>query len=337
MGNNKPPQLKQKPGARFKLPWTRLREKGVLGMNQRNGDFIMPYNERRFYPLVDDKRATKKAAITKGIPVPELYGNIEIDQQIEGFEQLVAGRDEFVIKPANGSGGNGIVVIAGKNPSGLYRKANETLVSKDELHYHLSNILSGMYSLGGSNDAAIIEYRVQFDNVFQTVSYRGVPDIRTIVFRGIPIMAMLRLPTRTSDGRANLHQGAIGAGIDIETGQTTRGVFRNEIVTTHPDTGADIKGLTIPHWQRILEMAAQCHEIAHLDYLGVDIVLDKEKGPMMLELNARPGLNIQLCNGHGLLPLLKKVAKLNSIPPLVEQRVRLGKEISNSTHQELFV
>ena len=326
----------KKSKSRYKFPWTRLREKGVLGMNQRNGDFIMPYNQRRYYPLVDDKRTTKKAAIAAGIPVPELYGNIEIDQQIDGFEAMVADHDEFVIKPANGSGGNGIVVIAGRNPTGLYRKANESPVSKEELHYHLSNILSGMYSLGGSNDAAILEYRVQFDTVFQTVSYRGVPDIRTIVFLGIPIMAMSRLPTRASDGRANLHQGAIGAGIDIESGQTTQGVFHNEIVNTHPDTGAYIQGLTIPHWDRILEMAAKCHEIAHLDYLGVDIVLDKNEGPMMLELNARPGLNIQLCNGHGLLPLLNQAAKLTAIPPRFEARVELGKAIASSVHQQRF-
>lgn len=305
-------------------PWKKLREKGILGMNQRNADFIMPYNKRSYYPLVDDKRATKRAAIEHGISVPELYGTIEIEHQIQDFEKILNGRKEFVIKPANGSGGNGILVIAGQNPTGLYRKANDALISKEEIQYHLSNVLSGMYSLGGSADSAIIEYRVKFDNVFQTISYRGVPDIRTIVFRGIPIMAMLRLPTRESDGRANLHQGAVGAGINMLSGKTTRGVCHDDIVEFHPDTGAKIPNLTIPHWKKMLEMAAKCHEIAHLDYMGVDIVLDKELGPMMLELNARPGLNIQLCNDNGLLPLLRKAEKIKHVPDSAHERVEMG-------------
>lgn len=308
-------------------PWKKLREKGILGMNQRNADYIMPYNKRSYYPLVDDKRATKKAALEYGIPVPELYGTIEIERHIQEFESLLNGKTEFVIKPANGSGGNGILVIAGRNPTGLYRKANDALISQEEIQHHLSNVLSGMYSLGGSTDSAIIEYRVKFDNAFQTISYRGVPDIRTIVFRGIPIMAMLRLPTRESDGRANLHQGAVGAGIDILQGQTTRGVCHDDLVEYHPDTGAKIPGLTIPHWNQILEMAANCYDIARLDYMGVDIVLDKELGPLMLELNARPGLNIQLCNNHGLLPLLRKVETITKIPSSASERVTIGREL----------
>ncbi len=37
-----------------------------------------------------------------------------------------------------------------------------------------------------------------------------------------------------------------------------------------------------------------------LGYQGIDIVLDREQGPLILELNARPGLNIQIANRAGL-------------------------------------
>ena len=40
-------------------------------------------------------------------------------------------------------------------------------------------------------------------------------------------MAMLRLPTKASGGRANLHQGAIGAGVDLVTGVTHHAVLKN--------------------------------------------------------------------------------------------------------------
>lgn len=297
-------------------------------MNRRNAEFIMPYNKRRYYPLVDDKRKTKSLAQQHGIPVPDLYGAIEIEHDIRGFKETFQQWNDFVVKPANGSGGNGIVVIKGRTAKGAYRKNDESQITDAELGHHLSNILSGMYSLGGTSDIALVEYRVKFDPAFQSVCYQGVPDIRTIVFRGVPVMAMVRLPTRDSDGKANLHQGAVGAGIHLDSGVTTLGVHKNAIVTLHPDTGLPIAGLKIPSWAEILHLAAQCHTIAPLDYMGVDIVLDETRGPLMLELNARPGLNIQLCNKQGLLPVLNKMKSISTIPAAVEDRVHLALKIS---------
>lgn len=284
----------------------RLRKAGVLGINQRNADYVLPNNPRRFYPLVDDKEKTKKLAIAAGIAVPELYYVIEIDRQIKELPSLLELHHEFVIKPACGSGGDGIVVIKGRK-KGLYRKASGLLMHEAELKFHISNVLSGMYSLGGQTDKCLIEYMVRFDEVFSNITYLGVPDIRIIVFLGVPIMAMVRLPTRMSDGKANLHQGAIGAGIDIATGKTLTAVWRNDIITEHPDTGFDVSGVQVPHWDAMLEIASRCYELTGLGYQGIDLVLDKDKGPLMLEINARPGLNIQIANGSGLLHRLEKV------------------------------
>lgn len=318
----------------MKLPWTRLRELGIVGMNQRNADFIMPYNERRYYPLVDNKIITKQRALEKQIPVPELYGHIELEHQTAHLPALLAPYSEFVIKPANGSGGNGIMVIAGKTASGHFRKSNDSIVHLDEIKHHISNILSGMYSLGGETDSAIIEYRVKFDPSFENVSFKGVPDVRLIVFRGIPLFAMIRLPTRQSDGRANLHQGAVGVGIDLATGLTNYAVMQSRPIKEHPDTGFALAGIQIPQWDMILEMAATCYELAPLGYLGVDLVIDRERGPMMLELNARPGLAIQIANSQGLEPVLKYTQTLGTIPVSAKRRVRIGKEIRQKFSRE---
>jgi alpha-L-glutamate ligase-like protein len=119
--------------------------------------------------------------------------------------------------------------------------------------------------------------------VFDHICYQGVPDVRIIIFLGVPVMAMLRLPTRTSGGKANLHQGAIGVGIDLASGATLKGVSRQEIVGEHPDTGHSLQGLVIPHWETLLDIAARCHELAGLGYLGVDLVLDQDRGPLLLK------------------------------------------------------
>lgn len=310
----------------YLLPGRRLRQFGLLGMNQRNGDYISRYNPRHFYPLVDDKLQTKQLAMDAGIAVPKLYGVIEIEHQIGGLAALLADYDEFAIKPAHGSGGEGILIIKGRSKN-LYRKLNGVLLSENEIGHHISNILSGMYSLGGQPDKALIEYRVEFSSEFEHISYQGVPDIRTIVFRGVPVMAMLRLPTRLSDGKANLHQGAIGVGINLATGRTRSGVWREEIVSQHPDTGRAIDEIEIPYWDKIMSLAAGCQELVSLGYIGVDIVLDASLGPLMLEINARPGLSIQIANRNGLLPFLQKIEAIKQLPDTVQGRVELGQSL----------
>ncbi len=284
----------------------RLRGAGIMGINARNANYVLRYNSRKRYPLVDDKSLTKNLAHEAGIAVPDLYHTVEIEQQIKDLPSVLAQHREFVIKPAQGSGGNGIVVINEQRQNG-YRKTSGLVISQTELQHHVSNILSGLYSLGGQPDKALIEYLVKADPVFDEFSYLGVPDIRVIVFFGVPIMAMARLPTRSSDGKANLHQGAIGAGIDIKTGKAMHAVWRNENVFEHPDTGADIRALSIPGWDEILTIATRCYGLTGLGYQGVDIVIDRSRGPLMLELNARPGLNIQIANRCGLLKRLKLV------------------------------
>ncbi len=169
-------------------------------MNQRNADFVLAYNPRDNFPCVDDKRRTKELALAAGIAVPELYAVIQIEHQIGEIARLLAPYREFVVKPAHGSGGEGILVITGR-ANECYRKANGLLLTEAEFGYHISNILSGLYSLGGLPDTALVEYRVNFDPLFESVSYQGVPDIRTIVFRGVPVLSMLRLPTRMSAAR----------------------------------------------------------------------------------------------------------------------------------------
>lgn len=311
-------------------PWwvmpSRLKEKGILGMNQRNADYIMRYNPRRLYPLVDNKLITKKLALESGIAVPALFGVIEIQHQIRNLEKMLEGKQQFVIKPAHGSGGNGILVVTGRTNMG-FSKAGGELISIETVGHHVSNILSGMYSLGGVPDMAIIEYCVQFDPFFEDIIYRGVPDIRVIVFRGVPVSAMIRLPTRESDGKANLHQGAMGIGVDITTGVSSIGVHHNKTVDKHPDTGYSVATIEIPHWQQILHTAVQCADTVGLGYLGVDIVMDRELGPLMLELNARPGLNVQLANQMGLLKKLRQVEKIDKLPGDINERIHLALEL----------
>ncbi len=307
----------------------RLRVQGVLGINARNIAYIQRHNPRSHYPLVDDKLRTKRLALAAGIAVPELYGVMSTPHDTERLAELVTGHQEFVIKPAHGSGGDGILVIAGQSARrrGQYRLLDGSFINDAELRFHATNIISGRYSLGGHRDQAMIEYCVQPDQVFSQISYRGVPDVRVLVFRGYPVLAMVRLPTRESHGKANLHQGAIGVGIDLLSGRTTHAVYHDAAVEAHPDTDVPVSGLQVPHWQRLLELAAGCYELTGLGYLGVDLVLDREHGPLILELNARPGLNIQIANRAGLQRRLALFAEAPAEQPVPARLAVLARQL----------
>lgn len=299
---------------------SQLRKSGVLGMNSRNYDVIFKNNRRQLYPLVDNKVMTKELANQVGINTPALIGKIDCQFEVKNILQIISGHQEFVIKPAQGSGGKGVLVVTNYENE-LFTTASGRQITYAEVYQHISNILSGLYSLGGKYDSAIIEELVHFSDIFKEYSYQGVPDVRVIVYKGFPAMAMTRLPTKQSGGRANLHQGAIGVGLNIADGTARRGVLRNQPISIQPDTGADLMQIKVPFWREHLIIGAKAYEMTGLGYLGADIVLDAFRGPMMLELNARPGLAIQIANGCGLADRLREIEDTYPMDLTPEERV----------------
>ncbi|MET4025014.1 alpha-L-glutamate ligase-like protein [Marinobacter sp. MBR-99] len=287
----------------------KLRKLGILNMNRRNVDYIARYNERASYPLVDNKLKTKLAVSEYDVATPKLLQVVRQQHEISHFREMAEGLAGFAIKPAKGSGGKGITVITGRDGD-EFIKASGARISVAMLERHLTNILAGLYSLAGTPDVAIVEDLVQSTPTLARYSFQGVPDIRIIIFQGYPVMAMLRLATTASDGKANLHQGAVGVGLDICTGRSLNAVQFNRPITLHPDTGLALENIQIEAWEDMLEMASRCYEATGLGYMGVDLVVDHYKGPLLLELNARPGLAIQMANGEGLLPRLRNIESL---------------------------
>lgn len=288
----------------------------ILGMNARNLEFLIPYNRKRAIAIADSKLATKQVLEKNDIPVPHFLGSIENVGQVLDFDWQGL-PDRFAVKPNSGYGGEGIVVLNKK----IQREDGEIawLSSSGEewtvkaLQAHTLNILDGSYSLSNSPDVAFFEEKIVNSTEFRELSPKGIPDIRVIVFNGIPVMAMLRVPTILSKGRANLMKGAIGVGIDLGLGITTSAIIekpRQKIIDEHPDTGVDLQNVQIPFWNEILTMAIRCQEVTNLGYVGVDVAIDKYRGPVILEINARPGLGIQVANLASLEDRLRRVKGL---------------------------
>jgi len=287
-----------------------MKTRHILGMNARNRLYLR-LNTTKGRRIADSKLSTKKVLKKAGLPTPALLTTFKTPNEVFAFNWLAL-PDNFVLKPVSGYGGEGIVVVKKKAKfAGEWLLMDDSLITIADLRGKTLDILAGQYSLHNWPDQAMIEERIKIAKIFKKYAYQGTPDIRVIVFNRVPVMAMLRLPTAASKGKANLHQGAIGVGIDIATGITTHGVCRGKFLKYVPGTKKKINGLKLPFWNTILTLAVKAQEaVPSLGYLGVDIVYDKAHGPMILELNARSGMEIQNAN---LAPLRKRLERVEGL------------------------
>ncbi len=276
----------------------------VLGMNRRNLGYVYPSNPRKYFEYANDKLLAKKSLEGQRLRVPKTYLAISFFYQLVELEEGLRHYSSFVIKPSSGSGGNGIMVISGYR-DGYWISVGGKHYTFQEIKKHIADIIFGVYSFS-MNDTAIIEERIVQNSVVSELSPHGLADIRMINYRGCNVKAMLRIATIASDGRANLHQGGIGVSIDLLTGKTLAARIGSEDITNHPDTGIGLLGIEIPQWEAVRSLCEAASKAIPLDYLGIDIALS-ENGPVILEVNARPGIEIQNVAGEGLREKLSEI------------------------------
>jgi len=276
----------------------------VLGINDRNLSYVYPYNPRTHFRIANDKSLSKKLFADNGIPVPKTYALIENFRQIDNKINDLTERPSFVIKPAMGSMGQGILILKKTGENSWITPVGEEF-GLEKLKLHVASVLYGAFSAGNS-DKVLIEYCLNPEPVLQQIFANGIPDLRILVFKDKPFMAMMRIPTNVSKGKANLHQGAIGVGVEMKTGKLLEGYHRNRHIDKHPDSGNKFTGIPLPHWEKTIEIACQTASLVPLKYLGVDIILDRDLGPLVIEINARPGLQIQNANKTGLKELFNQ-------------------------------
>lgn len=302
---------------------------GILGINARNLLYVKPHNPQKAVHLADDKIATKFFFEARGVPVPKMLARISNKNQLDAFDWDSL-PNNFVLKPNHGYGGEGIIVIIERKKN-FFIKASGQRIHKEELFDHIESILSGKYSITNTYDTAFFEQRLIPHDVFSHFTNIGLPDVRVVVHNLIPTMAMIRVPTQESEGKANVHLGAVGIGVDIAKGTTTFAVQRNNFIRKIPHFG-DCRGIKIPYWDEILLIASKIQQISNLGYLACDIVIDKKEGPTLLEINARAGLMVQLANRAPLHARLERIEGLKVASP--EKGVRIGQDLFGQKVEE---
>lgn len=281
----------------------------ILGMNARYKYTKMnPYSAKKYG---FSKLRTKELLNEHGIPTAQVFHVFTNLEDLENINWEII-PTPFVIKPASGSAGKGIWIVTKKVPNrAIWKNSHGKLVRETDLNLHVTNILDGEFSTWGSSHKTIVEEMIPSHPELSKFSYKGTPDIRVIVFNSVPVMAMARIPTKDSNGKANLDQGAIGLGIDIATGYTTYAVKgKSEQITHFPGTKKKVSEIKIPQWNKVLEVAVKSALAAGYKYMGADIFIHPEKGPMIVELNGYPGLSIQICNKAGLKRRIERVEGL---------------------------
>lgn len=300
-----------------------MKVSNLLGLNSRGVLYTSRYNSRQAKKIADSKLATNAVLKKYKVLRPKIYKRFNNPQDVFDYNwSLLPG--SFALKPSRGLGGEGIIVVKKKAKSG-WITTQKIKVSEEDLKLHTLDILEGAYSMGNEADRAFVQEYIGKHKRFNRLAFRGTPDIRIIVFNKIPVMAMLRLPTRESGGRANLHQGALGLGIDIGSGITTNAIWHNNTIKRHPDFDTKLEGIKLPFWNKILEIAVKAQLASGLGYAGVDVVLHPDSGPMIIELNAQPGLSIQLANMEGLKKRLERVDEMEVVDE--QHGVRIAKAL----------
>lgn len=295
----------------------------LLGMNARNYLYIRKYNRRSQKLIADDKLLTKRRLLEHEVATNPILAHFKKLQDVRTFDWSTLPKS-FVIKPAHGYGGRGITVVRKwDGAQGVSDKGYKLQIS--DLERIIFGGLDGEHSLNNLPDTVFIEDYIISHHFFKKYVSSGVPDIRVIVCNKVPVMAMMRLPTVYSDGKANLHLGALGVGIDIRTGITTFGTIGNKLVDYIPKTKIKVRGIKIPDWDTVLDVAVRAQESSKLGFAGIDIVIDNNVGPLVLEINARPGLSIQIANQASLRTRLERIADVKV--PTAKRGVELAKQL----------
>jgi len=140
-----------------------------------------------------------------------------------------------------------------------------------------------------------------------------VADVRVVVYRGYPIVALARLPTEASGGSVSFHRGAVGVRLAVADG-TSLGACHprsGRELSTHPDTGAALVDCRMPNWGAVVAAATRAAPTTGICYV-VDLTLTAGNSPVVLHVDSRPGLALQSTSECGLFRRLQFVTALPS-------------------------
>lgn len=214
---------------------------------------------------------------------PDIVGVVENGSLELLNETPTRGQFEgYIVKPRYGARGNGV------------RTARDL-----EVALNVARSWSGSW---------IVQGQVSHGSWARALSPGALPTIRMLTIRPTPrsspflAAAALRLGTRATAPVDNFSAGGLVAGIDIADGRLADAVQRPRTRSAvrfirHPETGARIAGGAIPDWDALTALALEAmRRFPDAVHVGWDLH-PSDKGPVLIEGNAAPNLNIYQAHG----------------------------------------
>src|SRR3989442_6257637 len=179
----------------------------VLTMTVRNREFVGKYNSPGLMAMVT-KDAVKGLLLPLGVPMAATYLILRERSDLGKFKEWMRGHEVFALKPSSSYGGEGILLVTGKQGD-MYR-TNMGSMSASQIETLAFSILEGQFH-GGQQDTAVVEEMLVQDETLHDIVPMGLADIRVISFLGYPAVAMMRIPTITSGAKADIYLVAVAA------------------------------------------------------------------------------------------------------------------------------
>lgn len=239
--------------------------------------------------VLDDKELFFQHGRAHGLPVVPIVASFDPVGGERWYEDASLHGADLIVKPAHEQCGRGVTRWHWRAQTSAWSSGTTTLGWTALLEHCRSQ---------GRAQKCLLQRCIQDHPDLAPLAPRGLATLRVVTYRRLSgqaglIMCALRMPT---DGQPvdNFAAGGIAAAVDA------RGTLQAAVAKdpdrgpyhSHPDSGASIAGIVIPHFAEALELAQRAHAaFPWVPTVGWDVVITSD-GPVLLEAN--PGWCFEL-------------------------------------------
>lgn len=243
--------------------------------------------------LLNDKVRFNKVLgdLGYGTYLPRQFGMLEgtkVGEERVPFIELLDRENSLVIKGRTGATGERVHIVR-VDTDGQLHFDNHQCTSRE--------LRENITSLDGYHITEYCEQAQYIHSIYpHTANTVRILTMNPMGDDPFIAAAVHRIGTHTSGHVDNFSQGGLSANIfdDGELSDAVR-IDGNQVSWhgVHPDTGAMIRGVSVPHWDEItttiLELAEQLPE---LPYIGWDLIVVTDGGFKILEGNTNSDVNL---------------------------------------------
>jgi Sugar-transfer associated ATP-grasp len=264
----------------YKNSFTREQKERFLG---KRGSCFYPWqaNKVQYTPLFDNKYIFKIMLKGFDLPQPKYITAIGQNYPIKKYEQfekfLAKHTSSIVLKPLDGSGGQGIFVLSFKNHQ--YYILDDACSAKEIW----SRIREG-------RKPYLVEEHVEQIALMSNMHPQSLNTLRIVTIKAKDLKwHLVGTWMRIGQGKAqvdNLGAGGIALGIDLNGKIYYAFDWHAKMeISSHPDTGLKLIGIDIPLYHEAIELALKASEkFGFMGTVGWDIGLSL-RGPVIIEGN----------------------------------------------------